>query len=100
MVKRFVPADIKKGDFYIDCAYHPVLCFESDPKNDNLCGMSLVDGSTPRSCSFRHCAPEKITKQRAEELADIWKERGERAVMIYMGWSEKDADEFIKNWRS
>jgi hypothetical protein len=65
---------IKVGDVYEDCAYHPVLCTESDYKDDNLSGISLFDGSTPRSCSPTHCAPRLLTPA---EISDKIKHRDE-----------------------
>ena len=59
---RKVPGErpeIKPGDFYQDCSGHPCLCISSDYYNDDLCGISLVDG-THCSCSFVHCAPRKL----------------------------------------
>ena len=55
---------IKLGDIYEDCAYHPVLCLESD--DDDIAGISLLDGSEPRSCSIKHCG---IRKMKSEEVA-------------------------------
>lgn len=55
--------DINPGDFYWDCLGHPVLCTEND--GEQLSGISLIDGTWPRSCSLRACAPEKLT------LADV-----------------------------
>ena len=87
---------IKVGDIYEDCAYHPVKCTYS--KGDNIEGISLVDGSAPRCCSVSNCRPKKITMKSAEELIELWK-KGEKAVMIFKGWTESNADKFIKLWR-
>lgn len=57
---------IKVGDIYEDCNYHPCLCTIS--KGDYLEGISLIDGSSPRSCSIIHCAPRKITLKEALEI--------------------------------
>ena len=39
------PDDIKPGDIYEDCTYHPVLCTWRD--GDEVAGISLIDGSRP-----------------------------------------------------
>jgi len=88
---------INVDDVYRDCAYHPVKCTKSD--GDDIEGVSLVDGSKPRCCSIKHCGVVKLTIKQAMELVDIWK-KGEKAVLMYHGWTEEAADNFIKNWRS
>lgn len=88
---------IKVGDIYLDCAYHPVKCTVSD--GDDVQGVSMVDGSSPRSCSIHYCGVEKITKKKAKEIVEVWK-KGEKAVLIFRGWTEENADKFIKEWRS
>lgn len=60
---------IEVGDVYLDCGNHPVVCTEVTlvstsslgPWDYDLAGVSLLDGSSPRSCSVRHCAPRKVT---------------------------------------
>src|SRR6266571_4712103 len=51
--------EIKVGDIYEDCAYHPVLCTLAE--GDDLEGYSLLDGSFPRGCSIIHCGPFKLS---------------------------------------
>jgi hypothetical protein len=57
------PSDFQPGDYYEDCAFHPCLCIrvDRDIEDDGLLGVSLVDGSYPRSCSLRHCGVRKLT---------------------------------------
>jgi hypothetical protein len=66
---RMSPGDqadrIKVGDIYEDCAYHPVLCTLADYEGDELAGISLIDGSSPRSCSPTHCGPVRLTVEEA-----------------------------------
>jgi len=66
--------EIDVGDFYEDCSYHPVLCTEVEVDDDDnvvgVSGISLVDGSMPRSCSIKHCAPRKLTLIEAIELRE------------------------------
>ncbi|MFE5537274.1 hypothetical protein [Streptomyces sp. NPDC056492] len=55
------PAGIRVGDIYEDCSFHPVLCTEID--DDGwvvLSGVSLIDGTYPRSCDAQYCGPIRI----------------------------------------
>ncbi|WP_371616722.1 hypothetical protein [Streptomyces sp. NBC_00454] len=58
------PAGIRVGDIYEDCSFHPVLCTDIE---DNcglvLSGVSLIDGTHPRSCDARYCEPVLIRAQ-------------------------------------
>jgi len=56
----FVP-----GEIYEDCAYHPCLCVSVDKEGDEIWGISLIDGSHPRSCSLSHCGVIKLTVDQA-----------------------------------
>lgn len=56
---------IAVGDIYEDCAYHPVLCTLADYDGDELAGISLIDGSSPRSCSPTFCGPARLTVEEA-----------------------------------
>jgi len=59
--------DIRVGDFFEDCAYHPCLCIAvgGDCDEDGVEGISLVDGSGPRCCSERHCGLRLLTVEEA-----------------------------------
>jgi hypothetical protein len=59
---------LKPGDLYEDCAYHPVLCLGVDYRRDEIWGISLVDGSYPRSCSLIICGVRRITAKEAWSL--------------------------------
>jgi len=63
---------IRVGDIYEDCAYHPCVATEADKRKDSLRGISIIDGSGPRGCSFRHCAPLKITIKQAVKRRKNW----------------------------
>ncbi|MEV5768009.1 hypothetical protein AB0L34_26015 [Micromonospora sp. NPDC052213] len=52
-------ADIKPGEIYEDCHFHPVLCLYND--GDQIHGISLIDASSPRACSIGFCAVIKLT---------------------------------------
>ncbi|WP_457444260.1 hypothetical protein [Roseateles sp. P5_E4] len=56
------------GDVYEDCAWHPVLCVAVSYEEDDITGISLIDGTYPRSCSLRHCGIRKLTVQEAWEI--------------------------------
>ncbi len=56
---------INVGDFYEDCAYHPVLCTYAD--DDCVEGISLIDGVS-KGCSVHACAPKKISFKQAIKL--------------------------------
>jgi hypothetical protein len=59
--------EIKVGDFYEDCAFHPCLCISvgADGDEDGVEGISLVNGSGPRGCSARHCGLRLLTLEEA-----------------------------------
>jgi hypothetical protein len=59
---------LKPGDIYESCSHHPVLCLGVDYKNDEIWGISLVDGTYPRSCSLLHCGVRKLTPKQAWQI--------------------------------
>lgn len=63
MAMQFAP-----GDLYEDCAHHPCLCVGVSEEDDGIWGISLIDGSYPRSCSLNHCGVQKLTVDEAWEL--------------------------------
>jgi hypothetical protein len=71
-------AALAPGDFYEDCAYHPCLCISVNPEADEICGISLVDGSSPRACSGRHCGVRQLTFEEAVR----WKLDGPPDVQV------------------
>lgn len=71
--------NIQVGDFYEDCAYHPVICTEV--RNETtICGASLVDGSMPRSCDIHHCGVIKLSTKQAFSLLTLWQTKGKKYV--------------------
>jgi hypothetical protein len=83
---------IKPGDFYQDCAYHPVLCTKSDYANDSIEGISLIDGSSPRLCSFINCKPRKISLRRAVQIKEKGPNKNQREhveALNKQGWKFK-----------
>jgi hypothetical protein len=55
--------ELRPGDFYEDCAYHPCHCTSID--TECVEGISLVDGSFPRQCSVPQCGVRKLTFEEA-----------------------------------
>lgn len=61
---------IAPGEIYEDCAFHPVLCTGVD--GDEVEGISLIDGSHPRSCSLQHCGVVRLSIEDAVRIrADL-----------------------------
>jgi hypothetical protein len=71
----------KLGDIYLDVFFHPTLCLEIDinyeRKDISLVGISLFDGSYPRSCSVIHSSPDKISHAEALRMKEEY-ERSRR----------------------
>ena len=55
--------ELRPGDFYEDCAYHPCLCIGTSM--GMVEGISLVDGSFPRQCGVPQCDVRKLTAEEA-----------------------------------
>jgi hypothetical protein len=53
--------EFKPGDIYEDSFYHPVLCTHVDYENDDISGISLIDGTQPRNCSLIHSGIRLLT---------------------------------------
>jgi hypothetical protein len=71
MPTLLVDADeLKPGDFYEDCAYHPCLC--TGTGMGMVEGISLADGSHPRQCGVPQCDVRKLTFEEAIQ----WRFRG------------------------
>ena len=59
---------IKPGDIYESCSYEPVLCLGVDYKNDQIWGISLIDGTYPQCCSLLHCGVRNLSPKQAWEI--------------------------------
>jgi flavin reductase (DIM6/NTAB) family NADH-FMN oxidoreductase RutF len=77
-VKR--PGEIRPGDIFEDCRYHPCLCYDTDDDGERIFGISLVDGSTWQ-CSISHCGVRKLTPAEAWQ----WKSAGPADVAFEPG---------------
>lgn len=59
-MRAITTAEITVGVIFEDCGFHPVLCTLASPEEDELQGISLIDGQI-RSCSMFHCGPELLS---------------------------------------
>ena len=88
--------DLQPGDYYEDCAFHPCLCTRVN--DDEINGISLVDGSSPRGCSAGHCGVRKLTF--AEALH--WKFFGPQDQKVpaeSQWWYENPREEWLEAFR-
>lgn len=91
-VRQFPP-----GTYIEDCAYHPCIILTND-WGDLDC-WDIVRGNWT-SCSLFHCGIKKLTYDEVKEHIDLHRTGGEKALaMKYGEWTEKDYEEFEKNWR-
>ncbi len=78
--------EIQPGDIYEDSAYHPCLCMGTE--GHEIWGVSLIDGSYPRSEDIAFSGVRKLTPGEAW----IWRTQGPPDVHLedrYQWW-EKD----------
>ena len=68
MNQAFLKLALKPGDIYESCSYHPVLCLGVDYKQDEIWGVSLIDGAHPMSCSLVNCGVRKLSPKQAWEI--------------------------------
>lgn len=68
--------DIKPGDLYEDSLHHPCLCISKE--GTELSGISLVDGSYPRSDDLQHKPVRKLTLEEAWQ----WRIKGPQDVQL------------------
>ncbi|PZS26637.1 MAG: hypothetical protein DLM59_17930 [Pseudonocardiales bacterium] len=79
--------EIRPGDIYEDCAFHPVLC--THVGDDEIQGISLIDATGPRSCSTKHCGVFKLS------IADVRAARADWPVYLAQrksAWNRLDDD--------
>ena len=74
------------GDFYEDCRYHPMLCIAVDEDEDDLDGISLIDGFIG-SCSLTHCGVQSLTFEEAF-ARKVWFNH----LAARMGWPNPQPD--------
>lgn len=63
--------DIFPGEIYEDSAYHPCLCVGVE--SDYVWGISLIDGSQPRTTDRFLEGIRKLTINEAWEIKYSWK---------------------------
>jgi len=93
--KRLLNAEkdlnIHPGDIYEDCFYHPVFCVGVDYKEDEIWGISLIDGSQPRSCSILHCGVRKLSADEAWKVKQSGpSDAGVREQIENKWWTARD----------
>ena len=92
---NYLHRKIRVGTYFIDCNGHPVLCTEKDyysPSSygrrdwysSEVNGTSLISDNPSCPCSFLHCAPEPITKERALAMAEYRKTHTYCEYMVWM----------------
>ncbi|MFC1827765.1 hypothetical protein ACFLZQ_07550 [Thermodesulfobacteriota bacterium] len=75
--------DIKPGDIYEDCSFHP--CLWTATNGQEVWGISLINGSYPRSCDINICGVRKLSV----EEALLWKTKGPQNLPDNMGIPNK-----------
>ena len=68
MLRAFKRLQLKPGDIYESCSFHPCLCLGVDYKQDEVWGISLIDGSYPQACSLVHCGVRKLSLKGARDI--------------------------------
>lgn len=63
-------SEIERGDFFEDGFYHPCVCFGLE--DGFAWGVSLIDGSYPRSTDLHMGGIRKISMQEAWEMKMKW----------------------------
>lgn len=94
---------IPVGGYFLACDSIPAKCTEKDFYTNDLygngvLGNSLLDGHGC-SCSLWYCSPEPLTKERAYELIECYKNNSwaEYQVMLH-GGSLEYYEEMDKVW--
>lgn len=57
--------DFAPGDIYEDVLYHPCLAMGVSEEDDEIWGVSLIDGSYPRCCSLTYSGIRKLSTEEA-----------------------------------
>jgi hypothetical protein len=66
----------KPGDLYQDMSLHPCLCIGASVDGRDVWGVSLVDGSYPRSCDPEFQSISKLSL----EQAWVWRTKGPQGL--------------------
>jgi hypothetical protein len=62
--------ELRPGDLYEDAFYHPCVCFGID--DGFAWGISLIDGSYPRTADIHMGGARKLSLDEAWELKKNW----------------------------
>jgi hypothetical protein len=79
-------SEIRPGEIYEDTAYHPCLCIAV--QNGEVTGISLVDGSYPRTADIGVSNVRKLTLEEAWR----WRKFGPNDVVVpadHRWWPKK-----------
>lgn len=89
---------IVPGSYVIDCRMHPCVVTEVDycygpywPEDFEA--KSLLNGVWT-SCSTRHCGPEIITKEQAEHMVKVFKEKDFYEMLKVGGYSDAEVEQY------
>ena len=63
---EYVDLIIQHGQLYEDCEYHPCLCVVTG--QGEVWGISLIDGTQPRSCDLRMCGVRILSVEEAWDI--------------------------------
>jgi hypothetical protein len=63
------PRNLRPGDIYEDCEFHPVLCTDVHD-DDSVSGISLIDASSPRTCSINSCGITPLSIREAVAIRE------------------------------
>jgi hypothetical protein len=87
----------KPGTFVVDDEYHPNIVLKQDKGELHLWDMiSQVD----HWCSIAYCIAGKTTLEDAIKRIKVFKQEGEKGLLIRCeGWTEKQWEIFAKEWR-
>lgn len=80
---------IKPGEIYEDTFCHPCLCLGVDVEGGCAWGVSLIDGSYPRTCDLFMSGIRKLTPEEAWR----WKELGPDAIAAEYNAEFPDVEE-------
>jgi hypothetical protein len=65
------PGEIRPGDVFEDCRFHPCCCYDISEDGTHIFGISLINGSTWQCC-ISDCGVRKLTPEEAWR----WKSEG------------------------
>jgi hypothetical protein len=71
---------IHPGDYYEDVFFHPCLCTSTD--EEMVTGISLIDGSFPRSCDVRLGGIRKLTLNEVVQWKQSGPQRMDEALVL------------------